>query len=29
MIRLQETIEVPRPINEVFAYTGNFGNIAQ
>ena len=29
MIRLQETIEVPRPINEVFAYASNFGNIAQ
>ena len=29
MIRLRETIEVPRPINEVFAYGSNFGNIAQ
>jgi NAD(P)-dependent dehydrogenase (short-subunit alcohol dehydrogenase family) len=29
MIRLQETIEVPRPIDEVFAYTGNFSNTEQ
>jgi NAD(P)-dependent dehydrogenase (short-subunit alcohol dehydrogenase family) len=29
MIRLRETIEVPRPIDEVFAYAGNFGNAAQ
>jgi uncharacterized protein YndB with AHSA1/START domain len=29
MIRLQETIEVPRPIAEVFAYASNFGNTAQ
>ncbi len=29
MIRLQETIEVARPIDEVFAYASNFGNIAQ
>jgi dehydrogenase/reductase SDR family protein 12 len=29
MIRLHETIEVPRPIDEVFAYTADFGNIAQ
>ena len=29
MIRLQETIEVPRPIDEVFAYASNFGNTAQ
>jgi dehydrogenase/reductase SDR family protein 12 len=29
MIRLRETIEVPRPIDEVFAYTSNFGNAAQ
>jgi len=29
MIRLQETIEVPRPIDEVFAYASNFSNTAQ
>ncbi len=29
MIRLQETIEVRRPIDEVFCYTANFGNAAQ
>ena len=29
MIRLQETIEVSRPVDEVFAYASNFGNIAQ
>ncbi len=29
MIRLQETIEVPRPIDDVFAYASNFGNAAQ
>ena len=29
MIRLRETIEVPRPIDEVFAYASNFGNAAQ
>ncbi len=29
MIRLQETIVVPRPIDDVFAYTSHFGNIAQ
>lgn len=29
MIRLRETIDVPRPIGEVFAYTSNFGNAAQ
>jgi dehydrogenase/reductase SDR family member 12 len=29
MIRLQENIEVPRPIDEVFAYASNFGNAAQ
>ncbi|MFO1323530.1 MAG: SDR family NAD(P)-dependent oxidoreductase [Burkholderiales bacterium] len=29
MIRLQETIEVPRPIDEVFAYASNFSNAAQ
>jgi dehydrogenase/reductase SDR family protein 12 len=29
MIRLQETIEVPRTIDEVFAYASNFGNAAQ
>jgi dehydrogenase/reductase SDR family member 12 len=29
MIRLQETIEVPRPIDEVFAYASNIGNAAQ
>lgn len=29
MIRLQETIEVPQPIGEVFDYTSNFANIAQ
>ncbi len=29
MIRLQKTIEVPRPIDEVFSYAGNFGNSAQ
>jgi len=29
MIRLQEAIEVPRPIDEVFAYASNFSNAAQ
>jgi len=29
MIRLRETVEVARPIDEVFAYTSNFGNAAQ
>jgi dehydrogenase/reductase SDR family protein 12 len=29
MIRLLETIEVPRPIDESFHYASNFGNIAQ
>ena len=29
MIRLRETVEVPRPIDEVFAYAGNFGNAEQ
>lgn len=29
MIRLRETIEVPRPIDEVFAYASNFGNTEQ
>ena len=29
MTRLQETIEVPRPIDDVFHYTGNFANIEQ
>jgi dehydrogenase/reductase SDR family member 12 len=29
MIRLRETIEVARPIDEVFAYVSNFGNAAQ
>jgi dehydrogenase/reductase SDR family protein 12 len=29
VIRLRETIEVPRSIAEVFAYTGNFGNAVQ
>jgi dehydrogenase/reductase SDR family protein 12 len=29
MTRLHETIEVLRPIDEVFAYTSNFGNAAQ
>ena len=29
MIRLQETVEVPRPIDEVFAYASNFANAAQ
>jgi dehydrogenase/reductase SDR family member 12 len=29
MIRLRESIEVPRSIDEVFAYTSNFGNAAQ
>ena len=29
MIRLREAIEVPRPIDEAFAYTSNFGNAAQ
>jgi NAD(P)-dependent dehydrogenase (short-subunit alcohol dehydrogenase family)/uncharacterized protein YndB with AHSA1/START domain len=29
MIRLHETIEVPRPIDEVFAYTSDFSNAAQ
>jgi dehydrogenase/reductase SDR family protein 12 len=29
MIRLQESIDVPRPIDEVFAYASNFGNTAQ
>ena len=29
MIRLREAIDVPRPIDEVFAYTSNFGNAAQ
>ena len=29
MIRLQETVEVPRPVVEVFAYTSDFANIEQ
>jgi len=29
MIRLRETIEVPRPIDEVFAYVSNFSSTAQ
>lgn len=29
MTRLQETIEVPRPVDETFFYTSNFANIAQ
>lgn len=29
MIRLQEAIEVPRPIDEVFSYASNFSNAAQ
>lgn len=29
MIRLRETVEVPRPIDEVFAYASNFGNAEQ
>jgi NAD(P)-dependent dehydrogenase (short-subunit alcohol dehydrogenase family) len=29
MTRLQETIEVPRPIEEAFHYTSNFANIEQ
>ncbi len=29
MVRLQETIEVPRPIEDAFFYTSNFANIAQ
>jgi len=29
MIRLQETIDVPRPIDEVFFYASNFSNAAQ
>ena len=29
MIRLRETIEVPRPIDEVFSYVSNFRNAAQ
>jgi dehydrogenase/reductase SDR family protein 12 len=29
MIRLQKTIEVPRPIDEVFRYTSDFSNIEQ
>jgi len=29
MIRLHETIDVPRPIDDVFAYTSDFGNAAQ
>ena len=29
MIRLEEAIEVPRPIAEVFHYTSDFGNAAQ
>jgi dehydrogenase/reductase SDR family member 12 len=29
MIRLQESIKVPRPIDEVFAYASNFSNTAQ
>jgi NAD(P)-dependent dehydrogenase (short-subunit alcohol dehydrogenase family) len=29
MIRLRETIEVARPIDEVFAYVSNFGNAEQ
>ncbi|MFO1324383.1 MAG: SDR family NAD(P)-dependent oxidoreductase [Burkholderiales bacterium] len=29
MIRLHETLDVPRPIDDVFAYVGNFANAAQ
>jgi NAD(P)-dependent dehydrogenase (short-subunit alcohol dehydrogenase family) len=29
MIRLQETVEVARPVDEVFSYAGNFANAAQ
>jgi carbon monoxide dehydrogenase subunit G len=29
MIRLHETVDVPRSIDEVFAYVSNFGNAAQ
>ncbi|MEE4377884.1 MAG: SDR family NAD(P)-dependent oxidoreductase [Candidatus Competibacteraceae bacterium] len=29
MIHLQETIEVPRPLADVFNYTSNFSNVAQ
>jgi dehydrogenase/reductase SDR family member 12 len=29
MITLHETIDVPRPIDDVFNYVGNFGNAAQ
>ena len=29
MIRLRESIEVPRPIDEAFSYASNFGNAAQ
>ncbi len=29
MIRLRETIDVPRPVDEVFGYVSNFGNAAQ
>ena len=29
MIRLHETVEVPRPVEEAFAYTSDFANIEQ
>ena len=29
MINLRETVEVPRPVEDVFAYVSNFGNAAQ
>ena len=29
MIRLRETIEVPRPVDDVFSYVSNFANAAQ
>jgi hypothetical protein len=29
MIRLRETIDVTRPVDEVFAFVGNFGNAVQ
>jgi len=29
MVRLQETIEVPRPIEDAFFYTSNFANVVQ
>ena len=29
MINLRETIEVPRPLDDVFSYVSNFANAAQ